>query len=173
MTPRVLNLGCGHRHMSGAVNLDVTAVTRPDVVHDLDRRPWPFPSDSFDLVVAQDVIEHLHDVVKTMEEIHRVCCDGAAVRVTVPHFSCANAFRDITHRHCFSWYSFHYFTGEHEFAFYTDRRFARTRTDLVFRPTLLNKLVWRMAARWPDAYEQRWAWLFPAWFLHFELRVVK
>ena len=39
--------------------------------------------------------------------------------------------------------------------------------------TLVNKLVWRLANRYPEAYERRWAWVFPAFFLSFELEVVK
>lgn len=170
---RVLNLGCGLRHVEGAVNLDVARSACPDVVHDLNVRPWPFSDGAFDEVLARDVIEHLDDIVGVMEEIHRVARDGAVVRIAVPHFSCANAFRDITHRHYFSWFSFHYFTRENEFGFYTDRRFERQRIELIFHPGLVNKVVRRLAARWPDAYEHRWAWLFPAWFLSVELRVRK
>ena len=33
-------------------------------------------------------------------------------------------------------------------------------------------LLW-LANRWVDAWEQRWAWVFPAWFLFFKLEVVK
>src|SRR5882724_4491884 len=39
----VLNLGCGRKHLPTAVNLDITATTSPDIVHDLNVRPWPFP----------------------------------------------------------------------------------------------------------------------------------
>ena len=35
--------------------------------------------------------------MKTMEEMHPVCRNGAIVKITVPHFSCANAFRNPTH----------------------------------------------------------------------------
>lgn len=170
---RVLNLGCGNKQREDAVNLDITDSTRPDVVHDLDDRPWPLPDGQFDEVLAHDVIEHLDDVIGTMEEIHRVCRDGAVVRITLPHFSCSNAFTDPTHRHYFGWFSFHYCTGEHEFSFYTNARFRRRRSEIVFAPTLVNKLVWRIANRWPAEYERRWAWLFPAWFLYFELEVRK
>ena len=170
---RVLNLGCGEKQLPNAVNVDITSSTAPDVVHNLNERPWPLPSEQFVEVLAHDVIEHLDDVVATMEEIHRVCRDGAIVRITLPHFSSANAFTDPTHRHYFGWFSFHYFTGEHQFSFYTDVRFRRRSSQIVFAPTLLNKLVWRLANRWPAAYEKRWAWIFPAWFLSFELEVVK
>src|ERR1051325_5322912 len=96
---RVLNLGCGRRRVEGAVNIDVTEETRPDVVHDLNVRPWPFPDDSFDEGLAHDVVEHLGETIATREEVPRVCRHGARVLMTVPHFSCSNAFTDPTHRH--------------------------------------------------------------------------
>lgn len=172
-TPRVLHLGSGLKRIEGAVNVDLRAATRPDVVHNLDSRPWPFEDAAFDEILAYDVVEHLEDVVAVMEEIHRVAAHGAVLKLTVPHFSSANAFTDITHRHWFSWFSFHYFTGENEFPFYTSARFRRRVSQLIFASTLLNKLTWRLANRWPAAYERRWAWIFPAWFLYFELEVVK
>jgi SAM-dependent methyltransferase len=169
----ILNIGSGNRRRFGAVNLDINADTHPDLVHDLNRRPWPFRDGTFSEVHAYDVIEHLDDVMGVMEEIHRVCRPGALVSLTTPHFSSPNAYTDITHRHHFGFFSFHYFTGEHEFSYYTRVRFRRRRTELVFHPTLLNKLVWRLANRYPEAYERRWAWMFPAWFLSIELEVVK
>jgi len=170
----VLNLGCGEKYQERAVNLDVpSAKVHADVRHDLNIRPWPFLDNSFEEVLANDVIEHLRDIVPTMEEIHRICRPGAVVRITVPHFSCANAFTDPTHLHNFSVFSFDYFTGEHQFSFYTDRRFRTRRRQIIFQPTVMNKLVWRLAKRNPAEYERRWAWAFPAWFLSFELEVVK
>lgn len=169
----VLNLGSGRKQQTNAVNVDIVPDTDPDVVHDLNDTPWPFESNRFTEVTAFDVVEHLSDIVRVMEEIHRVCQDRAVVKITVPHYSCANAFTDPTHRHYFGWSSFHYFTGANEFSFYTRRRFAHQRTQLMFYPTLMNKLVWRLANRFPQQYERRWAWMFPAWYLYFELQVVK
>jgi len=170
---RILQLGSGKKYCADAVNVDLVSSTGPDVVHDLDIRPWPLPDNHFREVISFDVVEHLDDVVATMDEIHRVCLGGATVRITVPHFSSANAFTDPTHRHYFSSASFNYFTGDNEFGFYTDKTFLRERAEIVFAPTMMNKLIWRLARRWPAEYERRWAWLFPAWFLSFELRVVK
>jgi SAM-dependent methyltransferase len=169
----VLHLGSGRKYHPGAVNVDRVASTGADVVHDLDRTPWPLPAGHFREVWAYDVLEHLDDIVAAMEEIHRVCVPGAVVKITVPHFSCANAFTDITHRHYFSRFSFDYFTGENDFAFYTDCRFRSRAASIVFRPSLVNKVVWRLANRFAARYERRWAWIFPAWFLSFELEVVK
>lgn len=169
----VLNLGSGKKRRSDAVNVDLVADTNPELVWDLNRQPWPLPSNHFREVLAADVIEHLDNIVSVMEEIHRICLPGAIVRITLPHFSCANAFRDPTHRHYFSLFSFHYFTGENQWEFYTGCRFKRVTSHLYFYPTLINKLVWRLANRFPETYERHWVWMFPAWFLSFDLEVVK
>lgn len=169
----ILHLGAGNKYRIEAVNVDLVASTKPDVVHNLDASPWPLPDSHFREVWAYDVIEHLTDVVKAMEEIHRVSKDGAIVKITVPHFSCGNAFTDPTHKHYFSSASFNYFTGGNEFGFYTDRRFRLRAVNIVFHPSILNKVVHRLANRWSGGYERRWAWIFPAWFLYFELEVVK
>ena len=170
---RILHLGAGRKYRPDAVNVDVVAATGPDLLYNLDVRPWPLPDGHFREILAYDVIEHLDDVVRSMEEVHRVSEDGAVVKITVPHFSCANAFTDITHRHYFSAASFNYFTGDNEFDFYTDRRYRKQAAKIVFQPTMANHVVLRLANRFPAAYERRWAWMFPAWFLYFELVVVK
>jgi predicted SAM-dependent methyltransferase len=168
-----LNLGCGLKHLPEAVNLDITPETKPDIVHDLDRVPWPFPDNHFREVLAYDVIEHLENFIEAMEEIHRICRDKAVVRITVPHFSCANAYTDPTHRRAFGYFSMDYVTGENEIEFYTRARFKKLSARMMFYPSLLNKLVWRLANRYPAAYERRWAWMFPAWYLYFELEAQK
>lgn len=170
---RVLNLGSGNKYMAGAVNIDITPATNPDLVHNLNCLPWPLPDSHFREVHAFDVLEHLTDLVAVMEEIHRVCEDGALVRITTPHFSSANSYTDLTHRHHFGYFSLDHFTGESHNDFYTDRRFHMVSRNLIFRPSLVNKIVWRMAQRRPEVYERSWAWAFPAWFLYFELAVVK
>jgi SAM-dependent methyltransferase len=170
---RVLNLGCGRKRVSGAVNLDVTSETCPDVLHDLNSRPWPFPDGHFDEVLAHDVIEHLGETIATLEEIHRVCRHGALVRITVPHYSSSNAFTDPTHQHYFGRFSFGYVTDGHDLSFYTRARFVERSCRIIFHPTIINKLVWRLANRYPGEYERRWAWLFPEWFISVELEVLK
>ena len=169
----VLNLGCGQKKLPHAINVDIRKSVDPDLVLDMDLIPWPFASESFREVFASDVVEHCKDVIRVMEEVHRVCRENAIVHVTVPHFSCANAFSDPTHKHFFSTSSFQYMTGIHELSFYTNVRFRKQATSIIFRPTLVNKFVSRIANCWPDAYEQRWAWIFPAWFIYFKLEVLK
>lgn len=170
---RTLNLGCGRKPLAGAVNLDCVASVAADVVHDLNVRPWPFPDGSFRHVQAFDVIEHLDDVVATMEEIYRICEDGATVEITVPHFSSSNAFTDPTHRHFFGHFTFRYFDPAHELGYYSSATFRVLRSRMIFTRSAVNRIVERLANSFPGAYESRWAWMFPAWFLSIQLQVVK
>ena len=170
----ILNLGCGRRHMTDAVNLDITPDTDPDVVHNLNLTPWPFKDEQFQRVVMLDVMEHLDDVGQDDGRDSTVSAKTRQfLRSRFHNFSCGNAFTDPTHRHYFGRFSFNYFTGEHQFSFYTQKRFVRRSVQIVFKPTLINKLILRLANRYPEEYERRWAWIFPAWFLHFELEVQK
>lgn len=171
--PRVLNLGCGRRKVADALNVDISLAVEPDLIMDVTRMPWPLPTGWFEEVHAYDVVEHVDDVVALFEEIHRVCKPGALVHIAVPHFSCSNAFTDPTHRHYFGLESFDYLTGEHRHNHYTAVRFAKEEVCAIFMPSLINKVTWRVAKRYPRAWERRWAWMFPAWFISARLRVVK
>ena len=174
--PHRLNLGSGARPLAGAVNLDISSSVGADVVHDLNQMPWPFENDTFDEVHAYDVIEHLHDVVRALDEIHRIARHRAIVHIAVPHFSSANTFTDLTHRHAFGWHSLDPvlgFSTPHPLGHYSGSRFRRASGRIHFQPSLLNKVVHRCANRWPDSYEQRWAWVFPAWFISLQLEVIK
>lgn len=168
-----LNLGSGRRYDPAAINLDVTSDTNPDLVHDLNQFPWPLPDDRFDEVVMRDVLEHLTDTVRVLEEVHRVCRPGGMVHIIVPHFSSNGAFTDPTHKRFFALASFDYFTAGHPNNFYTRVRFHREDGRIVFRPGWANSLVWRLANRFPEVYENRWAWVFPAWFVSVSLRAEK
>jgi SAM-dependent methyltransferase len=168
-----LNLGCGLKQLPDHVNLDVVASVKPDVVHDLNRFPYPFADDRFDEIRAFDVIEHVADLPQVMREIWRMGRAGALVELTTPHFSCANSYIDPTHVRHLSSSSMDYFTAGHKFSFYGSEGFEVQAKQIIFQPTPVNRVVSRLAARWPEEYERRWAWMFPAWFLSFHLIVRK
>src|SRR5689334_5980472 len=81
-----LNLGSGQNPRQGFVNVDKFG--SPDVRHDLEKFPWPWPDNSACEIVMNHVLEHLGqqtDVfLAIVKELYRVCMNGAILRVNVP-----------------------------------------------------------------------------------------
>ncbi|HKW94467.1 MAG TPA: class I SAM-dependent methyltransferase [Methylomirabilota bacterium] len=59
----------------------------------------PFPDATFDLVLATDVIEHVEDDRRALEEIHRVLVPGGYVLLTVPAFKSLWGLQDEVSLH--------------------------------------------------------------------------
>ncbi len=94
-----LNLGCGKFKKEGYVNLDYKVDLEPEILHDLNKFPYPFPDDHFDLVEAEHVLEHLRDAFSAMKELHRILRSGGTLIIKVPHFS--RGFTHPEHMHGF------------------------------------------------------------------------
>lgn len=84
-----LNLGCGANRLEGWCNVDRHAGCQPDVVHDLERTPWPFEDDWAEEILLQHVLEHLGSTpqgfLEVMRELWRVSRPGARILIRVPH----------------------------------------------------------------------------------------
>src|ERR1041384_4656756 len=135
---KILDIGCGTHKTPGAIGLDSNPRTDADVIHDLNRVPYPFPANSFDLIIANQVIEHVDDVLAVVAELYRIARPGALIRLDTPHYSDIASYTDLTHKHHLTTESFAYFTGQRpDFAFYSQ---VRLRPRLI-RVTMLK--LWR------------------------------
>jgi len=121
-TGTVLDIGCGKNKVPGAIGVDCIALPGVDVVHDLNTFPYPFDTNSIDEIHINHVLEHVPDVMVTMEELYRVAKPGATIHIRVPHFTGVLAWRDPTHRRSFTASSFAYF-GHNGYSYYTHARF--------------------------------------------------
>ena len=104
-----LNLGCADAHLAGFVNVDQR--TPADQLADLSE-PWPWDDSSVDFIRAVDVIEHLPDKVRTMNEAWRVLIPGGRLEILVPTTDGPGAWQDPTHVS---------FWNENSFLYYTDQ----------------------------------------------------
>jgi predicted SAM-dependent methyltransferase len=84
---KILDVGCGIHRQPGTIGLDRNPASHADVLADLDRFPYPFADNAFDRVTAIHVIEHVDDVIRTMEEFHRLVRAGGTVRIETPHYT--------------------------------------------------------------------------------------
>ena len=126
--PRTLDVGCGIRKQPGAIGLDRNPASRADVLADLDRFPYPFADNSFDRLTAIHVIEHVTDVIRAMEEFHRLVRPGGVVHIETPHYTDFSSFCDPTHRHHLTTFSFRYFGEDNAgFGYYSAARFRQRR----------------------------------------------
>jgi len=106
---RVLDVGCGPNKTPGAIGVDMNPATAADVLTHCDRGALPFADSSFDEVRAIHLIEHVADVIATMEEFHRITRPGGIIYIVTPHYTDFSSFRDPTHRWHLNTYSFIYF----------------------------------------------------------------
>jgi SAM-dependent methyltransferase len=159
-TGKVPDVGCGSAKAPGAVGLDVSPDTDADVVHDLDSFPYPLDDDSFEQILAQDVIEHVKEPIRVFDEFHRISKPGAQIHIRTPHFSSVLAYGDPTHRHYFSTIAIRSL-AEPRFAHYTDTRFRVVNITLdLWLPFRLLGIA-ALANRFPELYEKYFAFRFP------------
>jgi SAM-dependent methyltransferase len=127
---RILDVGCGVNKYPGAIGVDINPRTRADVLCDLDRFPYPFRDNSFDSVRAIHVIEHLSDVVRALEEFHRLVRPGGTIVIVTPHYTDFSSFCDPTHRWHLNSFSLRYFGADDAgFGYYST---VRTHEDRVY-----------------------------------------
>lgn len=170
-----LDVGCGRDKIPGSVGIDIAEESGAEIRHDLGVFPYPLADDLFDVIFLRNVIEHVPDVVRLMEELHRLGRPDADVLITTPHFSSVYSYQDPTHLRHLSIESMDYFTHETKHSnFYTRRRFKVVARHLDFGKSFPFSLIARLLfALSPRKYEKHFAFIFPANSIFFHLRVKK
>lgn len=168
MTEKIkkLNLGCGLdiRESNSNVhwiNQDILSGKDVDVVHNLDKFPYPFKDNEFSEIYCSHVLEHVSDLIKTLSELKRISKNGAKIVIRVPHFSCGVSYRDPTHKRLFSYFTFDYFTPD---CFYGLPQFKIVNRKLNFTRlafTSLNKIFNPLININPAIYERFFCWILP------------
>jgi len=175
----ILDLGCGFSKRLDAIGMDRIIGSDADVLGDISRLPLPFCDNSMDAVYCMDVLEHLPDVIGTMEEIYRIGKPEADVYIVSPSMSSAHYHNDPTHLRAFTSRSFDYFIeGEKLFKYgYSPARFKKISVvyDKESRKerNFYDRWMAAFATQNPLLYEHRLAFIFPLWDISFHLKVNK
>lgn len=110
MPKHVLVLGAGHNATKGIDmtqsiiwTLDMEKDTKPDIVHDLERLPWPMDNNFFDEVRAYEVLEHFGQqgdfkaFFAHFGELWRILKPGGRLYASCPAYDSIWAFGDPGH----------------------------------------------------------------------------
>jgi len=178
---KILDFGCGNNKYlpknksDKVIGMDIAKLPGVDLVHDLERFPWPFKKNEFDMVVSNHVLEHMSNLVKVMEELWRISKPGAIIKINVPYFASPGAFQDPTHKRFFTLKTFEYFTEKSGLNYYSTARFEilkRKITSFVTRPEI-SKILDPFINGWPRFYERFLSRIIAADNLYVELKVIK
>jgi len=104
-----LDLGCGNKKKEGFTGVDIIPLPDVDIVMDLEKFPWRFKDNSVEEVYCSHYVEHATDLVRFMEEVWRICKNGAKATFVAPHYGSTLAIQDPTHKRLICPETFLYF----------------------------------------------------------------
>lgn len=94
-----INLGAGNARITDFINIDYDQKSNPDYCLDIEKDRLPFDDNTVECVVAHHILEHLGDgYFHCLQELYRVCKDGAIIDIRVPHPRHDCFLADPTHR---------------------------------------------------------------------------
>jgi SAM-dependent methyltransferase len=166
-----LNIGCGNKRRAGFIGVDRYVCEAVDLLCDITKT-IPFADGSIEEVYLDNVVEHISDIPSLMKELVRICRNGAVITIFTPHFTALSSWKDPTHVHHLSFFSFDHFCKV------STRHYIGGGIRLVARKLsfggsilgLIGRLIFMMSPEW---YERHLCFLFRASTLMFRLEVIK
>tara|TARA_B100001964_G_C14116083_1_gene546161 strand:+ start:303 stop:863 length:561 start_codon:yes stop_codon:yes gene_type:complete len=96
-----LNLGSGSKRVKNYINVDKYEIFKPDIIHNLEKFPYPFDDNSVDNIILSHILEHLGQNPNTfnliIKELYRICKNSSLLDITVPHPRNDDFLADPTH----------------------------------------------------------------------------
>jgi SAM-dependent methyltransferase len=128
----ILNLGSGKDWQPEYLNADIQASKNPDWLVDISKVKWGEVIDTrlgqieiapgmFEVIVANDVLEHIPNLVDAMTNCKDLLEVGGEMRIHVPYELSLGAWQDPTHVRAFNENSWRYYTDWHWYLGWFDR----------------------------------------------------
>ncbi len=125
------------------------------MICDIDCGRLPFHDDVFDEVRLIHVVEHVADVIATVDEVHRISRAGGQVVIETPHYTDFSSFCDPTHRWHLNSYSFRNFTEDRDYSYYGRQRLGERRVQVKLL-RLWKLLGFQLAINYSSAFRKFW-----------------
>lgn len=134
-----LNLGCGKIVREDSINLDIIQLPGVNEIWNLNIFPYPFKDNTFETIYAYNIMEHLNNINKVMEELHRITKPNGTIKIEVPYYNSRKAFCDPTHKHFFTLDSFDYYQENAHHSYYANTKIRITKKELT--PIGIGKII--------------------------------
>lgn len=124
MQPLTLNLGSGKDWRDDCFNADIQGRVKPDWVCDISKVQWgevlqtrfgevKIKPGIFKQIIANDVLEHIPDLVSAMYNCKELLDSGGEFHISVPYELSLGAWQDPTHVRAFNENSWIYYSDWH------------------------------------------------------------
>ena len=97
-----LNFGCGADIREGWDNVDIQKSERLTKSFDFDKFPYPIKDSTYDYIYLTNVLEHLSEPDKVINELWRISKSEGIIEIIVPHYTNKGAYSDMQHKHFFN-----------------------------------------------------------------------
>lgn len=166
-----LVLGSAGKPHADAITVDIDPTHLPDVIHNIQVKPWPFEDNAFKEIDAHHVLEHLDELDTCLEEMHRLCRPDGTIYIEVPYHTswCAHTPH---HKMFFNAFAFDgYFQGEQTWI--TGNKFICLKKEITFHKWFRFFFLHKLFNKFPMLYERFYCYIFPAEHLKVWMRPVK
>lgn len=94
-----LDLGCGGNKQPGFVGIDMRKLPGVDIVHDLEKTPFPLPDECCLQILASHILEHISPkrFIPLMNELWRIMKVGGQLLISSPYGVSPGFQQDPTH----------------------------------------------------------------------------
>ena len=106
-----LDIGCGGNKQNGFIGLDVRKLDGVDIVHNLEKFPYPIPENSCSTILGSHIIEHIKPwyTIPLFDELWRMMKEGGQLVLSTPYAGSPGFWQDPTHCNGFNEATFQYF----------------------------------------------------------------
>jgi len=113
----MLDVGCGNAKQPNFVGLDIRALPGVDIVHDMEKIPYPIEANSCLKILASHVVEHINPAkfgfVNVMNEWWRLMKADGELMIAMPYAWSFGYIQDPTHCNPCNEATFQYFDPEY------------------------------------------------------------
>lgn len=91
-----LDVGCGQNKQKGYIGLDIGKLPGVDIVHDIQKFPWPVPDNCCFQILFSHVWEHVEPKYRfrVMDEFWRICRFDGQLLIAAPY---AGSYLEAAH----------------------------------------------------------------------------